>query len=460
MKKEAGRGRALWLAGLFLFSAGSLVFCLVAIPPWQSPDEPTHFEYAHLLARDGFSLRPRPDPSLQEEIIVSLARHDFWRRVRISAPAKMPRTFISDPFLCQAPTQIGKNPPGYYLLAALALKLCPGGTLIGEMYWLRSLSALCALLTVGVVFLCAREVFRGGFYLSLAAAGFVAGLPQFAVIGSSVSPDPLTNLLGALFILLFLQRRGGCPRRFSPALPVLLLGLFVSYKFLILLGAYFLVLAAELLRPPIGVSRRPACRTLVCEASALFALYCALLWFAPDLVGIFLGRFRMLAASVAGYLAGTSVHEPGYWRWFGAMLFKSFWLYFGWLRYPAPAALYGAWGGLTVLSLFGAAARLSGGRAEEKEPREAPCRGLGLIAFFAGTVIAAYYAFWGLRGGHTTTQGRHLFLALPAWAIIFVWGLTGLVPFRWRDTVSRVIFLVLPLLAAAAFVGSVWRVYR
>ncbi|MCX6348168.1 MAG: DUF2142 domain-containing protein, partial [Candidatus Aureabacteria bacterium] len=221
------------MAALGLVTAGALVFSLAVIPPWQSPDEPTHFEFAALLARDGLSLHPRPDPALQEEIIVSLDRYEFWRFAGIPRPQPLPRTFISSPFLCQAPTQIGKNPPGYYLLAAFVLKLCPRETLIGEMYWLRGLNAIFAFLTVGAVFLCARKVFRGGFYPALAAAGFVAALPQFAVIGTSVSPDPLTNLLGAVFIYGALASPDPrAPRRGSLLFIVLLLGLLTSYKFL------------------------------------------------------------------------------------------------------------------------------------------------------------------------------------------------------------------------------------
>lgn len=458
MKRDPYPARSLWLAALFVLAASSLLFCVAAIPPWQSPDEPTHFEYARLLARDGWRSSPRPDPALEEAIIASLARNDFWRFVKVPPPARPPRTFLSAPFLCQAPTQIGKNPPGYYLLAALALRLCPGRSLLAELYRLRLLSALLSLLTVGAAFLCAREAFAGAFFPALAAAAFAAVLPQFAVIGASVSPDPLSNLLGALFILLTLLERRGPPRRFSGAFLVLLAGLLVSYKFLILLGAHFLLRLADLVRPPPGRPRRSALAACGAESLALVVAYCSLLWFSPSLVGIFLRRFRMLAAAVYCF-PGASAPPPGYWRWFAVMLFKSFWLYFGWLRYPAPAVFYGAWGGLTGLALCGAAVRLLGGKGDGEGAR-ASFPGIGPLAVLAGSVLAAYYAFWGLRSGYTTTQGRHLFLVIPAWAILFVWGLTGLFPPRLRDGLCRGVFLLLPLLASAALAGSVLRVYR
>lgn len=450
--------RPKWLAALFVLAASSLAFSVAAIPPWQSPDEPTHFEYARLLARDGWRSPLRPDPALEEAIIASLSRNDFWRFVKVYPPERPPRTFLAAPFLCQAPTQIGKNPPGYYLLAAQVLRFCPRQSLVAQLYCLRLLNALLSLLTVGAVFLCAREAFGGGFFPALAAAAFAAVLPQFAVIGGSVSPDPLSNLLGALFILLTLLERRGPRRRFSGAFLVLLAGLFVSYKFLILLGAHFLLRLADLVRPPPGRGRRAALAALGAESLVLIVAYCALLWFSPSLVGIFLRRFRMLIAAVLGF-PGAPAPPPGYWRWFAVMLFKSFWLYFGWLLYPAPAVLYGAWGALTGLALCGAAVRLLGGKGDEEGSR-AFFRGIGPLAVLAGSVLAAYYAFWGLRSGYTTTQGRHLFLALPAWAILFVWGLTGLFPPRLRDGLCRGVFLILPLLASAAFAGSVWKVYR
>ncbi|MCX6348167.1 MAG: hypothetical protein NTV79_01500, partial [Candidatus Aureabacteria bacterium] len=227
-----------------------------------------------------------------------------------------------------------------------------------------------------------------------------------------------------------------------------------------LLGGYLLCKLAELVRPPAGRSSRRNLVSLLVKIVAGGIVYCALLWLAPELVGIFLSRIRMLVASVSGYLASANVHPAGYWRWFGAMLFKSFWLYFGWLRFDAPELLYGAWGGLTILSLLGGLARLLKGMAGEKEGRPESARHIVTLALFSGTALAAYYFFWGLQVAHTTTQSRHLFVAIPAWAVLFVWGMTGLFPPRRRDRVCRAIFLIMPLLAAVAFIGSVWKIYQ
>ena len=234
-------------------------------------------------------LYPRADPALQEEIIASCARHDFWRLVGTPRPPRLPRTFISAPFLCQAPTQIGKNPPGYYLLAALALKLCPSPTLVGQMYWLRSLNAFFSLLTVGAVFLCARRVFGSDFFPALAAAGLIAALPQFAVIGSSVSPIPWPTYWPPSPSFCSCPRPPGTAGSSLPSPAVILLGLAVSYKFLIILGAYLLFRLAVLILPGEKSLRRAAVLTLAAEALALCFVYFVLLWFAPRLVGIFLG---------------------------------------------------------------------------------------------------------------------------------------------------------------------------
>ena len=50
------------------------------IPPWQAPDEPRHFEYVRLLYEKrrlvGWG---DVTPSVEQEIIASMDRHDFWR---------------------------------------------------------------------------------------------------------------------------------------------------------------------------------------------------------------------------------------------------------------------------------------------------------------------------------------------------------------------------------------------
>ena len=56
-----------WLAVLLLWAALHAALYNWLNPLWQAPDEPSHVEYACLLAQRGLDLRPGDfDPALQQ----------------------------------------------------------------------------------------------------------------------------------------------------------------------------------------------------------------------------------------------------------------------------------------------------------------------------------------------------------------------------------------------------------
>ena len=77
-----------------------------------------------------------------------------------------------------------------------------------------------------------------------------------------------------------------------------------------------------------------------------------------------------------------------------------------------------------------------------------------LIAF-AFSVLIAYYCFWGLRFHHTTTQGRHFFIAMPAGAIIMILGWGAFFPWRWRNLSYFVFMAGIILLDLVALFGYI-----
>jgi hypothetical protein len=113
-----------WVAVLFLIGLLNASLFALLTPLWQAPDEPGHFEYACLL---GQTRRPlvghEHSLALQQTIIASLARHDFWRLVREPQPDPLPASFAADPFLLRSASQIGDEPPTYYLAPAALCRL-------------------------------------------------------------------------------------------------------------------------------------------------------------------------------------------------------------------------------------------------------------------------------------------------------------------------------------------------
>lgn len=438
------------------------VFYLTLIPPWQSPDEPTHFEYARVLKDGAGFLSPRPDFKLQKEIILSLDEHNYWYYVGVEEPVPLPEEFSEAPFLSAAPSQILKNPPLYYLIASLILKICPARTVVVQMYWLRALSLLFSLATVGVVFAGARLVFEEKLWPCLASAGFAAFLPQFMVIGTSVNLDPLINFLGASVIYLVIkgQKIGWGWRRILIVLLLHGIGILVSYKFLILIPAllvawfiYFLFSGREIF---------PARKFLAWCGLALVIIavgYSFLAWNRPDIARIYVIRLSRLSSIVSDYCRGRTQVAPHYWRWFRNELFKSFWLKFGWLRFELSPCFYAVLKVASALSLLGIIIALFkwlfGKSVSGKDQKRFFLTLIGYAVFALG----AYFLFWGLKGIDTTAQGRHLFLVLPAWSILFVWGWTELFPPRWRKGICVGLLLCFILLDVIALVGYIIPTY-
>ena len=113
-----------WLLAIFLVGLLNASLFALATPLWQAPDEPGHFEYACLL---GQTRRPlaghERSLALQQAIIASLSRHDFWRLVREPQPNPLPASFAADRFLLRSASQIGDEPPAYYLAPAALCRL-------------------------------------------------------------------------------------------------------------------------------------------------------------------------------------------------------------------------------------------------------------------------------------------------------------------------------------------------
>ncbi len=454
--------KPLWLLLTITVSLGALY--IIIIPPWQSPDEPTHYEYAAVLARSGRFWDPQPDPDLQEQVIASLDRHDYWRWVGVKRPYPLPTTFRTTPFLSAAPSQIGKNPPGYYLPASLVIKIFAANSLLTRFYALRALSLIFSLLTVVMVFLCAREIFPDNRYLCQGSAAMAAFLPQFLVIGTSVSPDPLINLFGAVLIYFVIrfQQSGISPGRFLWLCLIFGVGLLVSYKFLILLPP--LVLSVWLCLPAGGARGFFSLKTLLRAVVIVLIIilgYSLLVWYFPQIARLFLMRIIILFSTLYNFFTGLAYYPQGYWGWFNRELFKSFWLKYGWMKFELPAGFYlflqffslGALAGniLFLIKWFRGRSKLSSGQR----------RGILILIIYALATLGAYYLFWGLRGGASTTaQGRHLFIALPAWSILFVFGWTRLFPGRWRQPVISILTALFLALGLFSLFGSIVPVFH
>lgn len=213
-----------------LLGALTLLHCILYIwllPPWQAPDEPTQFEYAALVAELGRvpSATDR-DTALEQRISDSLVRAHFFEYLVGHALPQPPHTLDDARAAFFMPRQVGGDPPLYFLLSALPLKLLASAAIETQLLGLRLLGAFLTAGAVVCVYGAARELL-GNDRFALAAGLVVALQPMFMFIGVGVGNDSLANLLGAAicWVLLRLMRYGAGVRRLALLLALAVLGL-------------------------------------------------------------------------------------------------------------------------------------------------------------------------------------------------------------------------------------------
>jgi len=414
MKRDSRRIKGIFLLPLLAVAAYGIVF-IFAVPPWQNPDEPTHFEYAQLLSGKADTT------PLQAEIIVSMDRHNYWELVKVETPLVLPESFSLAPFLQGAPSQIRKNPPLYYFIAGLFLRPVTTLSLESRLYCLRFFSLLLTLATVVVIGLAIREL-PGNPSVSLAFLAPAVLIPQFIMIGASVSVEPAVNLVGAVIFLLCMRMwfRGFSVSRAALIFSACLVGLVISYK----LTALLLPAVICCIFSPGSISkhRHPA-RGLILLI-LLAAGYLLLTWFFPEAIAKLMTRLSMGLSGILGIVERGSEISRGYWAWFNTRVFESVWFRYGWMKYSLPGVYYNFLQVFCLVSLVGLATGCL------RRPYFHRVRELFPSIIFAVSSLLALYLYWGATGGESSAQGRHLFLAAGPWGILFGTGYLGFFPRR------------------------------
>ncbi len=180
-------------AVLFVALIQGLLY-LFLLPPWQHYDEPTQFEYAWLIANHGrLPVRGTVDYTLRRELTASMLEHGFY--ARMAAPS-----FLTDD------GQIGigysqlANPPVYYTLVSLPLRLVRHLDITTQLFIARSVSLLLFLLTIAMSFGIMCELTPPGHSLRWAVPLSMALLPAFADIMTAVNSDVGATLVFTLFL--------------------------------------------------------------------------------------------------------------------------------------------------------------------------------------------------------------------------------------------------------------------
>lgn len=155
------------------------------VPPWQSPDETTHFAYVETLA-ERFALpgdAKRPPYSTDQLLAISRSNADQVAAVPATKPEWSKAAYeswrkasdkLGEPSRKNGggPISSSSNPPAYYLYAAIPYRIAHGGNIFDRLYLMRLWSVLLLLVTTTATWLLAGS--------SSAVIGcFSSALPQF-----------------------------------------------------------------------------------------------------------------------------------------------------------------------------------------------------------------------------------------------------------------------------------------
>jgi hypothetical protein len=293
----------------------------IVSPPFEVPDEPSHYAYAQLLAETGHLPQGSTGrfPSAEARTLADLHYLQvrfFSQNGTISSRSEQ-RQLERDlalPYSRTGSVETGVSatePPLYYALQTIPYGLAAGGTVLDRLALMRLLSALMGGLTALFAFLFLREALPGAPWAWTVGGLGVALAPLLGLMSGAVNPDALLYAVSAaLFYCLARGFRRGLGPGVAIALgAVLAAGFLTQLRFIGLLPGALLGLLALCIREG-HTSRRNAYRcfalTTAVGASPIL-LYIA--------VNALLGRPEITAISTAVALfhrGGSVLKEVGY----------------------------------------------------------------------------------------------------------------------------------------------------
>ncbi len=418
----------------------------VAVPSFEKPDEPGHFEVARFLVTHHRLPRPLPagkgvecpwefhhpplyhalagtllaavDPTFGGELRTDLLRNTFYARKeearRAAARPAVPRLNLRGPlfggpeagFFRRDPRDTFPWAPPYRGVRLLRL----AGLAVG------------ALTVLAVARLAAVVLGEGPW--AFAATAFVALNPQVCFLMTSISNDGLAALLGALVTLAAIRIARRDDRCAGSPLAVAGLGLALG---LALLTRMTLLALVPFTVACLWVASRRDRSTFVRLALGCCGVAGAVAgwWFVRNTV-VYGDPLAQAACLVAN--AGLTTH-----RWIGSRFFwlpredgfvsrtfQSYWGFFGWMSLPQSRRIAVQ---LAVVCVTGAAGAMASWRSARHSRSAATTRDRTTLALLAFHIALSIALVVNLNLTYTSPQGRYLFGSLGPVSILVVLGL-------------------------------------
>lgn len=430
---------------LLLYVALAVSYSL-ATPIGEAPDEPTHVEYVLYLLRE----RSFPVLPIEEEGLAQ-AKHPplyYLAAAAVSAWADMSSLgFVPNPhftFNLEAPSS--PNAFVHFPFARFPYTDAEGLLAVRLM---RLVSIACGTVVVAATYALGRALWPGRRYLHWGSAAAVAFLPGFLFMSGVVNNDNMANAFSALVLVGAVRvAMGHVSRRDLLLLGVALgLGLLTKLTIVAALGVAGLGVLAHAYR-----TRQP--RWLL---SAAF-------WVGGPVVATFgpwivrnvrtygpadpLGwtRWQAKIPQMARTIPLGAEIEAYFWT-----QLTTFWARFGWATLSLPDVVYHVLllaMGLAVLGLLVIVAR-------DRDELSADTRwGLALTAVAAVLFYASVFRL-AFTFNLVVAHGRYLYIAAAAFGVLFVTGITRLLPPRarpWGAFVLASALLALSLVSLTRYV--------
>jgi 4-amino-4-deoxy-L-arabinose transferase-like glycosyltransferase len=469
-------------AALLALIAASLLLALAwafISPPFEAPDENSHFGYTQTFAETG-SLPGdplRPAFSTEQGLAGGASNSDQaaaarsvkmeWGRTAYEGWLKTDRGLDANATRDGGgPNPASSNPPLYYVIEAVPYLAAHGADLFARLLAMRIVSALWLGITVLGAWLLAGEVFGRDRLLQLAAAGLVGLAPMMTFVSSAVSPDALlfASWTIALWLGVRILRRGLTARSAAALFAVAGLAIVVKATSYALLPPALFVLIVGLLRrhqwqprsvaPLIGA----AVGGLVVTAGAWFVVARAL---ARPVAA------QISAASTTGGGASPREFVSYVWQFYLPRLpfmtdyptvahtipvydiwLKGIWGSFGWTEIVFRNRVYVLIAALTVVVVIAAAVELWRTRAGADKAVGA-FLALTTLALLVGVHWSEYNLLTG--GASNFNQGRYLLPLAGVAGIVLALAVRRLAPARRPLAVAAVLggLLMLQLLSLA-----------
>lgn len=416
------------------------------VPVGEGPDEPGHFRYALFLAREN---RLPVQQAVGDGSDVPGEGHQPPLAYWLMQPAV--RWLPQDERVLELGEDAafvyrgGDQPNAYYRMSN---DIWPYQGIALSWHLARIVSALLGGITVGLTYLLARSCFSEGpgrQWFPLGAAALVALTPQFIFGNALVSNDPLLITLATALLWICITIVGENQDGRGKALAAgALLGLLLITKqsALALVPLPFLALVVR------GNLKRAAWDGLIV---GVLAITISGWWYLRNLriYGDWLGlaAFQETFATKDFHLTSWRDWTSGLWN-----LLRSSWGNFGWQTLPLSDGAYWAFAAFLALGLIGLVGSIGLGWWTQQGKR-------GLLLLAAIALVFGWTVAFAHVAGTVAWQGRFLFPAVSAFAVLLACGLSTVLPGRSALWSLTALLLVLSLSLPVSLIQPAYHAY-